>query len=229
MQCTEFHHHIDELLDDQLSEAEAVAMASHHERCSSCREAVRAERELREQLRDLPVPAASEGFAVRALHHAATVNASSASSRPSPAFAAGFAAALVVGIVLWFVTGIYGTDGEYGSAQPQLAELSISLHETRRVRLAVNSPEDIESVRVLLVLPDHVELAGYPGRKQVAWYTKLKKGDNVLNLPFTALREDKGMFTARVGTGKHAKTLQFYLNVDPVKPGLSTLGGLVPA
>ena len=221
MQCSDFHKQIDDRLDDQLSGVACTAMDAHLEQCSSCRDVIREEQELREALRGMTVPEATPGFAARALRRAAAANAVNHHPHRNRTFASGFAAALVAGIVLWFVTGVYGPDGEYGSSQPQLAELSISLHETRRVRLSFNSPEDMERVRVSLVLPDHVELEGYPGRKQIAWYTDLRKGDNILTLPLSALRSDKGVFTAKVGNGETVKQIQFNLNVE--SPGASTL------
>ena len=224
MQCAELQQHIDDRLDKQLSEAECVEMDAHLEHCADCRCAIAEEEQLREALRDMPIPDASAGFAARALRRAEAANTvNAANHRPvrNRAFAGGFAAALVAGIVLWFVSGVYGPNGEIGTSQPQLAELSISLHETRRVKLAFNAPERMERVRVSLVLPEHVELEGYPGRKQIAWYTNLRKGDNVLTLPLAGLRSEKGVFIAQIGTGKASKQLRFYLNVE--QAGLSTL------
>jgi len=221
MQCTELHKHIDDRLDNQLSEVECAAMDHHLEHCADCRGMFADEKALREDLRGMPVPDISAGFAARALRRAAAANVASHHPGHNRAFAGGFAAALVAGIVLWFVSGVYGPNGELATSQPQLAELSISLHETRRVKLSFNAPEDIEKVRVALFLPAHVELEGYPGRKQIAWYTRLHKGDNVLTLPLSALHSEKGMFTAKIGTGKDAKKIQFHLNVE--NPGLSTL------
>ncbi len=220
MHCADLLKQIDDQLDNQLSEAESAEMSSHLDHCADCRQAVAEEKALRDILRDLPIPDASAGFAARALRRAAAVNASHHPVR-NRAFVGGFAAALVAGIVLWFVTGLYGPTGEFGTSQPQLAELSIGLYETRRVQLSFNAPEDMERVRVSLILPEHVELEGYPGRKQIAWFTNLHKGDNVLTLPLNALRSEKGIFTAKIGTGESAKKIQFYLNV--VKPDVSTL------
>jgi len=221
MQCAELNQQIDDRLDDQLSEVECTAMDNHLADCADCRSALSREKILRADLQDMPVPESSVGFAARALRRAAKANAVSHHPEQHRAFAGGFAAALVAGLVLWFVTGIYGPDEELATSQPQLAELSIGLYETRRVKLSFNSPEKMEKVRLSLVLPEHVELEGYPGRKQIAWYTKLNKGDNILTLPLSATRSDKGIFTAKVGTGKAAKTIQFYLNV--ADPGISRL------
>ena len=221
MQCLEFQTHIDDKLDAQLSEVECAAMDAHLERCADCRAVVAEEKLLRQALKELPVPDASAGFAARALRQAAVANTVSHYSGRNRAFVGGFAAALVMGIVLWFVTGVYGPDGGLTTPQAQLAELSISLHETRHVKLAFSAPENMEKVRVLLVLPEHVDLEGYPGRKQIAWYANLNKGDNVLTLPLSALHSDKGIFTAKIGTGSAAKKIQFYLNVE--NSGISTL------
>ena len=221
MQCAELHKHIDDRLDKQLSEMECAGMDHHLAHCTDCRSAFAEEKAMREALMDMPVPDVSVGFAARALRRAAAANAVSHHPVRNRAFMGGFAAALVAGIVLWFVSGVYGPNGGLATSQPQLAELSISLHETRRVKLSFNAPEDIEKVRVSLVLPEHVELEGYPGRKQIAWFTNLRKGDNVLTLPLSALHSDKGVFTAKIGMGEAAKKIQFYLNVG--KPGFSSL------
>jgi len=221
MQCAEFIQQIDDRLDNQLSEVECAAMDLHLEHCTDCQNVVAEEQALREELRNMPVPDMSAGFAARALRRAAAANTVNHHPVRNRAFMGGFAAALVAGIVLWFVTTVYGPNGELVISQPQLAELSISLHETRHVKLSFNSPEKMEKVRLSLVLPEHVELEGYPGRKQIAWYTKLNKGDNILTLPLSATHSDKGIFTAKVGTGKAEKKIQFYLNVS--NPGVSTL------
>ena len=221
MQCAELQQHIDDRLDKQLSEAECTEMDAHLEHCADCRRAVAEEEQLREALRNMPIPDASPGFAARALRRAAAANAVDHHPVRKNAFMGGFAAALVAGFVLWFVSGVYDPSGEFAPQQAQLAEVSISLHETQSVKLAFNTPEALENVRVALVLPEHVELEGYPGRRHIAWYTNLRKGDNVLTLPLAGLRSEKGVFTAQIGTGKASKQLRFYLNVE--QPGLSTL------
>lgn len=228
MQCSELQQRINDRLDDQLSGEVRAVMDAHLEGCASCRSRVREEQALREMLRDMPVPAPSAGFAARALRQAAVAHSVASTPQHKRVFASGFAAALVVGVVLWFVTGIYGPQGEIGLApQAQLAEVTIQLQETRRVRLAFNAPTDMERVRVSLELPEHVELEGYPGRKQIAWYTKLHKGDNVLSLPLSGLKASKGRFIARVGSGKAAKEIHINLNVK--QPGVSTLNGQLSA
>ena len=227
MQCADFLKYVDDRLDKQLSDVTGAAMDEHLEHCAGCRAAFAEEKALRDALRNMPVPDAQAGFAARALRRAAAANAVAHQRGRKRAFAGGFAAALVAGFVLWFVSGVYETNRDAGVASPQLAEVTISLHETRRVALSFNAPEDMKKVRVSLSLPEHVELEGYPGRHQIAWYTKLQKGNNILTLPLSALRSDKGVFTVKIGTGETAQQLRFYLNV--VKPEFSTLESLKSA
>lgn len=224
MQCSEFQQHIDDRLDDQLDGEVRAVMDAHLVDCASCRSCVREAQALREMLSDMPVPAPSAGFAARALRQAAVAHSVVSTRQHKRVFASGFAAASMVGVVLWFVTGIYGPQGGSGLVpQAQLAEVTIQLQETRRVRLAFNAPTDMERVRVSLELPAHVELEGYPGRKQIAWYTDLHKGDNVLSLPLSGLKASKGRFIARIGSGEAVKEIHINLNV--AQPGISTLSG----
>lgn len=228
MQCSEFQKHIDDRLDDQLTGSVRLAMDAHLEDCANCRSCVREEQAMREMLSDMPVPEASPGFAARALRQAAVAHSVANPPRQKMMFASGFAAVLMVGVVLWFVTGIYGPQGEQGSVyQAQLAEVTIQLQQTRRVRLSFNAPTDMEKVRVTLELPAHVELEGYSGRKQIAWYTTLQKGANVLNLPLLGLDANTGIFIARIGSGKTAKEIRINLNVE--QPGVSMLSGQLSA
>ena len=228
MQCSELQKHIDDRLDDQLDGGMRAAMDAHLANCPSCRSCVREEQAMREMLSDMPVPESTPGFAARALRQAAVAHSVTNATRPKMVFASGFAAVLMVGVVLWFVTGIYGPQGEQGSVhQAQLAQVTIQLQETHRVRLSFNAPADMERVRVSLELPEHVELEGYPGRKQIAWYTKLQKGDNVLSLPLSGLKASRGRFIARVGSGETAKEIHINLNVE--QSGVSTLSSQVSA
>lgn len=228
MRCSELQQHIDDRLDDQLDGEVRAVMDVHLEDCARCRSCVREAQALREMLSDMPVPAPSAGFAARALRQAAVAHSVVSTQQHKRVFASGFAAALVAGVVLWFMTGIYGPQGELGLVpQPQLAEITIQLQETRRVRLAFNAPADMEKIRVSLELPAHVELEGYPGRKQIAWYTKLHKGDNVLSLPLSGLKASQGKFIARIGSGNAASEIQINLNVE--QPGVSMLSGQLSA
>lgn len=228
MHCSELLQHIDDRIDDQLNEGLRIAMNGHLEHCVSCRDRLREAETLHELLSDMPVPESSAGFAARALRQAAAAHSAEASPRRRMMFASGAAAMLVAGVVLWFVTGIHNPQGEAVVApQPQLAEVKLQLQEIRHIKLAFNAPTDMQRVRVSLEFPEHVELAEYPGRKQIAWYTNLYKGNNVLKLPLSALKTSKGKFIARVTSEQASSELQ--INLDVEAPGVTTIDGLLAA
>lgn len=106
MQCSELQKHIDDRLDDQLDGEVRATMDAHLEDCARCRSRVREEQAMREMLSDIPVPAPSPGFAARALRQAAVAHSVANAPRQKLMFASGFAAVLMVGVVLWFVMGI---------------------------------------------------------------------------------------------------------------------------
>jgi len=230
VQCTDIHNLLDDALDGQLTGPESEALDTHLASCAACRQRVHEEQSLRSALRALPVEHASSGFAARALRHAVEVN----SRRPqhNKSFVAGFAAAAVAGFVFLFVGSIYFPEGDGGlgssqsptmlsDARPPAAEITIGLRETQRVQLAFNSSQAVQKVRISLTLPEDVELEGYPGKRQIAWSTNFKQGENVLTLPMIANSLQGGEFIARIDYGQTTNEMRIKLNVD--KAGLSTL------
>ena len=230
MNCTDIHNLLDDVLDGELTGQERGALDIHLGSCATCRQRVREEQSLRSALSELPVAHASSGFAARALRHAAEVN----SLRPQhkKSFIAGFAAAVVAGFVFLFVGSLYfpvGDGGEGSSqspimlsdARPLAAEITIGLYETQRVKVGFNSSQAVQRVRISLTLPEDVELEGYPGKRQIAWSTKLEQGENVLTLPLIANSPQGGEFIARIDYGQTTKELRIKLNVD--KASISTL------
>jgi len=105
--------------------------------------------------------------------------------------------------------------------QPKLAEVNLHTREIHQIRLAFNAATDISKVHLTLEFPENVELANYSGRKRIAWYTKLYKGDNVLTLPLSGLKSSNGILIARVNTGKSSSEIRINLNVQ--ESGIATI------
>ena len=57
-----------------------------------------------------------------------------------------------------------------------------------------------------------VNNAGYPGRHQLSWKTRLHKGQNVLELPVQALDEGRGELRTQLTYKDKVKTYQFVLD-----------------
>ncbi len=228
MQCSEFLTQIDDCIDSQPGEDVRTAVSAHLEHCANCRNRLDEAQNLREMLRDMPVPAPSAGFAARALRQAAVAHTVNRVPRRRMMFASGAAATLLAGVVLWFITGIHDPQVESNVVpQQQLAEVKLQLQETRHIRLGFNAPTDMQRVLVSLEFPEHVELEKYPGRKQIAWYTNLYKGDNVLKLPLSGLKTSKGKFIARVSSGQTSS--EIHINLDVEAPGVTTINGPLAA
>lgn len=238
MNCADIHNLLDDALDGQLTGPEREALESHLASCATCQQLLHEAQSLRSALRALPLEPASSGFAARALRHAVEVNGATPHNRKS--FVAGFAAAAVVGFVFLFIGSIYYPGGDVGvgpsrvqgdkspplvsDARPPAAEITIALHKTQRVKLTFDSSQAVERVRISLTLPGDVELEGYPGKRQIAWSTNLKQGQNVLTLPLIANSPQGGEFIARIEHG--STTNELHLNLNVGKPGVSTLGAL---
>jgi len=235
--CTEIRNLLDDALDGQLTGPARKSLDTHLGSCADCRQRVREQQSLRLALRELPVAHASSGFAARAMRHAVEVNSS---PQHKKSFVAGFAAAAVAGLALLFVGSIFNPQDDVELAQspgdssttlsdarPPAAEITIGLQQTQRVKLAFNSSQAVQQVRISLTLPDDIELEGYPGKHQIAWSTNLKQGENVLTLPLIANSPNGGEFIARIVHGSTTNELRVKLNVD--KAGVSTLDGLSAA
>ena len=56
-----------------------------------------------------------------------------------------------------------------------------------------------------------MELDGYPGRRELAWQTSLKKGQNILDLPIMAIGVGQGELLAQLNYDGTVKILRVVL------------------
>jgi hypothetical protein len=126
-------------------------------------------------------------------------------------FTTGFATAAVAGLAIWVVTSLYQPMNVPGDDQ---AVVSIALHDTQTVRLLFDADTAIEKVDLRLDIPDHIELAGYPGYRELSWQTRLDKGQNVLALPIQVVQQGQGELVAHLHYGDTQKTLRVLLKTS---------------
>ncbi len=81
--------------------------------------------------------------------------------------------------------------------QPEVANRAPAIEE-RTVRLAVNAPRALESVRFRIDLPDAVEIQGHPSSRTLEWTDSLAAGRNRLDIPLLISGEPRGELVARV-------------------------------
>ena len=217
MKCQPVKLMFDEYLDGTLLTPQRDELVRHLDTCLACQRELAELENLRRHLREMPIEPARENFAVEAIAAAAGSDTPVVQNRPGFMhwFGAGFAGALVAGLVLW------GLGTFYPTMQPQSpkASFNIALYQPQKISLAFNAPADITNVTVSIQLPQQFEVVGHAGRRLLRWKTNLKKGRNVLTLPVVAKGEGKGVMTASLSRNKETKTLQVLLTAG--KPGLS--------
>jgi hypothetical protein len=213
MNCADFQllleDHLDGILDAEI-EAELLA---HAGACRSC--AARREFDLRllAALRSLPVPPPSAGFAERVLGKsrqtwpAAAATGSDKHSFVRQVAAGALAASVAVALGIWAIR----EPAPEQAAEPPVAVVQpASAGGAQPVRLVFRSASALSNVTIELGLPEGVELAGYPGQRQLVWQSDLRAGANLLELP-VVLHGPGGVVTATLNLG--AERRQFSVRV----------------
>lgn len=208
MNCEDFR----ELLDDEPDAERQARMFAHAADCPRCLERLEFESLLRRQLRTLPIPAPRPGFAERVFANARRAHARSATARAPQrrALVWAMAASLVLALGLWFARE--PASDATGQAEIANAAADQAL-QIQPVRLLFRSETALSNVTIELGLPEGVELAGYPGQRQLSWQTDLQSGPNLLELP-VLVRGSGGVLTATLNLGPERR--QFTVRVQPI-------------
>ncbi|HFE32745.1 MAG TPA: hypothetical protein ENJ17_05490 [Gammaproteobacteria bacterium] len=215
MTCNELHNLLDDYLDGELPQAQREAFERHLGDCAGCQQRLSREQRWRADLKAMPVPAPSADFAERVLRQAVESNVD---HHHRHGFVTGFGSALVAGLALWVVVGLFpNPQGVAPQGTEPLQTVSITLNEQQDVALVFNAERVVLGARISIELPDNVAIAGYPGRKRLEWQTDLAKGSNLLRLPVIAT--DAGQLVAHIEHDNKVTTLKIQLEVR--KPGLT--------
>ena len=167
------------------------------------------EQELLDLLKDFPVPQAEAGFYDRALVRA--VHRGSRRQR-NRWMLAGFGSAIAAGLAIWMITAVFMAAPQLPDAEPTIPGVTIAMEQEHTVRLVFSSAEALDSATLTVSLPDGIELAGFPGQREISWETSLKEGKNLLPLTLVALTPAGGELLARLEHKDRDRT--FRLRVD---------------
>jgi hypothetical protein len=167
------------------------------------------EQDLLELLQDYPVPEAEAGFYDRALVRA--VHKGSRRQR-NRWILAGFGSAVAAGLAIWVVTAMLMTTPQLPDAEPSIPGVTIAMEQEHTVRLVFASAKALDSATLTVSLPDGIELAGFPGQREITWETSLQEGRNLLPLTLIALTPTGGELLARLEHKDRNRT--FRLRVD---------------
>lgn len=215
MKCKEIDAELDAYLDGELEAEPRRRFAAHVAECEVCRGRLEAAERLQRTLAALPAPGPSPGFYERALATAARP----ARSRTWIGWTAGIAAALALAAIVpqleRSVTQSASQRATSGGATTGVPAVTMALHETRKLNLVFASASALESVSLAIDLPPGVELAGYPGRREVRWTTALNAGKNVLPLELVASKGQGGQLVATLHHDGTEKTFRVSIAVMP--------------
>ncbi|MDX1498378.1 MAG: hypothetical protein R3176_00685 [Woeseiaceae bacterium] len=168
------------------------------------------DRELLALLGAYPAPEPDEGFYERALARATHVGSRRQRNRW---LAAGFGSALAAGLALWMIAGAFLGNPDLPQTDAPIPGITMALEEPRTVNLVFSSAAALERATLTVSLPDGVELAGFPGQREISWQTSLDAGKNVLPLTLIALTPAGGELTARLEHEHRNRTFRVRVNI----------------
>ena len=167
------------------------------------------DQEILELLKDYPMPEVPAGFYDQALVRATHEGSRRQRNRW---LITGFSSAVAAGLVLWLIGGLFLTTPNLPKHDTSIPGIAMTLEEPRTVNLVFASATALDSATLTVTLPEGIELAGFPGQREIAWQTSLVEGKNLLPLKLVALTPAGGELLARLEHDNRNRT--FRLRVD---------------
>ena len=174
----------------------------------------RQDQELLELLRDYPMPEPAAGFFDRALVRATHEGSRRQRNRW---MLTGFGAAVAATVVMWFVSGIFFNAPDGPAPGASIPGVTMALEEPRTVNFVFASESALDSATLTVTLPDGIELAGFPGQREITWETSLREGRNLLPLTLVALTPAGGELLARLEHDNRDRTFRLRVTVDDTR------------
>lgn len=169
------------------------------------------DQEIQQLLKDYPMPEAAADFYDRAMVRATHEGTRRQRNRW---IMTGFSSAIAAGVVLWLVGGFFLTTPDLPVPDASIPGIAMTLEEPRTVNLVFASASALESATLTVSLPDGIELAGFPGQREIAWQTSLAEGKNFLPLELIALTPAGGEVLARIEHRDRNRTFRLRIEVS---------------
>ena len=169
------------------------------------------DQEILELLKDYPMTEASAGFYDQALARATHEGTRRQRNRW---IMTGFGSALAAGVVLWLLGGFFLTTPDVPTPAANIPGVAMTLEEPRTVNLVFASANALDDATLTVSLPDGIELAGFPGQREISWQTSLVEGKNYLPLELIALTPNGGEVLARLEHDNRGRTFRLRVNVS---------------
>ncbi len=169
------------------------------------------EQELLELLKDYPVPEAQAGFYDQALVQAAHQGTQRQRNRW---LMTGFGSAIAAGLAIWVITAVLMTTPQVPGVDPAIPGVTIALEQEQTVRLVFASATALDTATLTVSLPEGIELAGFPGQREITWETSLQEGKNLLPLTLIALTPAGGELLATLEHDDRNRTFRLLVDVS---------------
>jgi hypothetical protein len=169
------------------------------------------DQEVLELLKDYPMAEASAGFYDRALARATHEGTRRQRNRW---IMTGFGSAVAAGLVLWLIGGLFLTTPQTNQPVAEIPGVVMTLAEPQTVNLVFASKSRLDAATLTVTLPDGIELAGFPGQREIAWQTNLVEGKNLLPLELIALTPVGGEVLARLEHENRKRTFRLRIEVS---------------
>ncbi len=169
------------------------------------------DQEILELLKDYPMNEASAGFYDQALARATHEGTRRQRNRW---IMTGFGSAIAAGVVLWLLGGFFLTTPDLPTPAASIPGVAMTLEEPRTVNLVFASANALDEATLTVTLPDGIELAGFPGQREISWQTSLVEGKNYLPLELIALTPKGGEVLARLEHDNRGRTFRLRINVS---------------
>jgi hypothetical protein len=169
------------------------------------------DREIQALLKDFPAPAAREGFFEQALARATREGSRRQRNRWLMTGAGG---AVAAGLVLWLLGSFFFATPQIATPTAEIPGITMTLETPRTVRLVFASADALEDATLTVSLPDGIELAGFPGQREVTWRTSLDAGKNLLPLELIATSPAGGEVLARLEHNNKDRTFRLRIEVS---------------
>ncbi len=170
----------------------------------------RQDQEIRALLKDYPMPDAGAGFYDRSLVRATHEGTRRQRNRW---LLTGFGSAIAAGLALWAIGTLFLAAPELPSTRATIPGVTMALAEPQTVNLIFASAEALESATLTVLLPDGIELSGFPGQREVTWQTSLAAGRNLLPLRLVATSPIGGEVQASLVHKDRGRTFRLRVEV----------------
>lgn len=184
MTCKTIHTHLDDFIDGSLDGAAMAACEQHLGTCADCAAMVTKAREIRGLLGAYGAATVSmpgDDFYARALARATRDGSRRQRNRW---VMSGVGGTIAAALLVWVMSGFFFTAPEL--PQADVPAVTMALEQPRKLNLVFSSAAALTDATMTVVLPEGIEVDGFPGQREIVWMTSLKEGRNVLPLTLIA-------------------------------------------